>query len=54
MNDILTLVARTYDGNNVTSETTRDVFCRIASIGQTEFYASKSTDLKPELKFIIC
>lgn len=53
MNDILTLVARTYDGNNVTSETTRDVFCRIASIGQTEFYASKSTDLKPELKFII-
>lgn len=53
MNDILTLVARTYDGNIITGEIRRDVFCRLDSIGQTEFYAAQSTDLKPELKFIL-
>lgn len=53
MDDIMTLVGRTYDGNTVTNETRRDVFCRLVSIGQTEFYAAQSTDLKPELKFIL-
>lgn len=55
MNELLTLVARTYaeDGYTVTGETRREVFCRLASIGQTEFYQAQATDLRPELKFIL-
>lgn len=55
MNDILTLVARTLasDGYTVAEETRREVFCRLASIGQSEFYQAQATDLRPELKFII-
>ena len=55
MNELLTLVSRTMadDGYTVTGETRRDVFCRLASIGQTEFYQAQATDLRPELKFIL-
>lgn len=55
MNEVLTLVARTLadDGYTVTGETRREVLCRLASIGQTEFYQAQATDLHPELKFIL-
>lgn len=55
MNELLTLVSRTLaeDGYTVTSEAKREVFCRLASIGQTEFYQAQATDLRPELKFIL-
>ena len=55
MNDLLTLVGRVLaaDGYTVAEETRRDVFCRLASIGQTEFYQAQATDLRPELKFIL-
>lgn len=55
MNELLTLVGRVLaaDGYTVTEETRRDVFCRLASIGQTEFYQAQATDLRPELKFIL-
>ena len=55
MNELLTLVARTLDadGYTVTEETRREVFCRLASIGQTEFYQAQATDLRPELKFVL-
>ena len=55
MNELLTLVSRTLadDGYTVTDESRRDVFCRLASIGQTEFYQAQATDLRPELKFIL-
>lgn len=55
MNELLTLVARTLadDGYTVAEETRRDVFCRLASIGQTEFYQAQATDLRPELKFVL-
>lgn len=55
MNDILILVARTYedDGYTLKGETRREVFCRLTSIGQTEFYMAQTTDLRPELKFVL-
>ena len=55
MNELLTLVGRSLadDGYTVTGETRRDVLCRLASIGQTEFYQAQATDLRPELKFIL-
>lgn len=55
MNDILTLVGRTYaaDGYTVKDETRREIFCRVASVGQQEFYQAQATELRPELKFII-
>ena len=55
MNELLTLVSRTLadDGYTVAEESRRDVFCRLASIGQTEFYQAQATDLRPELKFVL-
>lgn len=55
MNELLTLVGRVLaaDGYTVAEETRREVFCRLASIGQTEFYQAQATDLRPELKFIL-
>lgn len=44
MNEILILVAH---GSR------RDVFCRIGSISQSEFYAANATDFRPEIKFVL-
>ncbi len=57
MTEILTLitVTQTVDdyGDPVIQETARDVFGRLQSIGQSEFYQAHATGLKPELKFIL-
>ena len=54
MNELLTLVKRTFDDNGLLmEETRRDVFCRLASIGLSEFYQAQATNLRPELKFIL-
>ena len=55
MNEILTLVSRSFeaDGYTLREETRRHVFCRLASITQTEFYQAQATDFRPELKFIL-
>lgn len=55
MNDVLTLVSRTLadDGYTIASEARRDVFCRLESIGRTEFYQAQATELRPELKFVL-
>ena len=57
MNDILTLIQRTQGvdeyGDPTITETRRDIFCRKASIGQSEFYQAHATGLKPELKLVI-
>lgn len=45
MNEVLTLIQQ--DG------TTRDVFCRVASIGMKEFYEASARDFYPEVKFIL-
>lgn len=45
MNDIITLIHD--DG------TKREVFAGLRSVGQTEFYQSRATGYKPELKFVL-
>lgn len=44
MNDILTLI---------NGDTTRTVFCHMASIGQREYYEAQAVDVYPECKFIL-
>lgn len=57
MNDILTLIQQTRGvdeyGDPTISETRRDVFCRLTSIGQKEFYQAHAVGLQPELKFVL-
>ena len=55
MNELLILVGRVYEDNSfeVKSETRRDVFCSLKSIGQQEFYMAQTTDLRPEVKFVL-
>jgi hypothetical protein len=44
MNEVLKLIK---------GEASRTVFCRVASIGQKEFYEASACDFYPELKFIL-
>ena len=57
MNDILTLIRQTQTvddyGDLATTETTRQVFCKVGSIGQKEFYQAQAVGLQPEVKFIL-
>lgn len=57
MNDIITLVSQTTtidtEGDQVITESTKDVFCAVASIGMKEFYEAHAVGLKPEIKFKI-
>lgn len=57
MNEVLTLIRQTHGvdeyGDPVTTETSREVFGRLASIGQAEFYQAHAVGLKPELKFVL-
>ena len=57
MNDVLTLIQQIPGvdeyGDPVTTETGRDVFVRLGSIGQKEFYQAHAVGLQPELKFIM-
>lgn len=55
--DILTLVEESYAtdeyGDQVITESLRTVFCKVQSIGQSEFYQAAEAGLKPEIKFIL-
>lgn len=57
MDEVLTFVKQSVTndeyGDPVTKETERQVFCREASVGQTEFYQAHAVGLKPELKLVI-
>ena len=57
MDEVLTLIktAQQVDeyGDPVTTETRREVFARLSSIGQKEFYQAQAVGLQPELKFIL-
>lgn len=37
----------------IKGETSRTVFCRVASIGMKEFYEASARDFYPEMKFIL-
>lgn len=57
MTDILTLIKRTAGkddaGNPTITETTRQVFCGVRSIGMREFYEASASDFHPECTFIL-
>ena len=57
MNEILILITVTHHvdeyGDLVTSETFREVFAKLSSIGQKEFYQAQAIGLQPELKFVL-
>lgn len=56
-NEIIKLrkIDRTYDdvGEPIETSNEREVYAKILSIGQQEFYQAQATGLKPELKFEI-
>lgn len=56
-NNVLTLITETETldeyGDTVITETSRDVFCELKSIGMSEFYQAQTLGMKPEIKFII-
>lgn len=57
MNDVITLIQQTRSvddyGDPVITETTRDVFAKLGSIGQKEFYQAHAVGLQPEIKFVL-
>ena len=57
MNDVLTLIKRTpgKDSTNkpTITETKRNVFCGVRSIGRSEFYQSYAVDVHPEATFVL-
>lgn len=57
MTEILTLITVTQHadeyGDMMTTETTREVFAKLGSIGQKEFYQAHAVGLQPELKFVL-
>lgn len=57
MTDIITLIGQTRGvdeyGDPVLAESSRTVFCEVASVGQKEFYQAHAVGLQPELKFIL-
>lgn len=44
MNEVITLIK---------GDTRREVFCRLQSIGQSEFYEASAQDFYPEMKFVL-
>lgn len=57
MIDVITLIEQTRGvddyGDPVITESARDVFARLGSIGQQEFYQAHAVGLKPEIKFVL-
>ena len=57
MSEVLTIIQQTRGvddyGDPVITETTREVFAKLGSIGQKEFYQAHAVGLQPELKFIL-
>ncbi len=56
-NNVISLIKETETvneyGSKVKAETSRDVFCELKSIGQSEFYQAQTNGMKPEIKFVI-
>lgn len=57
MSEVLALIKQVWTadeyGDPVLTETSREVFCREASIGQKEFYQAHALGLKPEIKLVL-
>lgn len=57
MNSVLTLIKQVSGkdeaGDPIITETTREVFCGVRSIGMREFYQANASDFHPEATFIL-
>lgn len=57
MNDVITLVSRTYDtdetGELVSTEEHKEIFAGVQSVGMKEFYEAMAQGLKPEIRFVL-
>lgn len=57
MDDVISLVTITYApdlvGNQIATKTTREVFCRVQSVGRNEFYSAAQLELHPEYIFVL-
>lgn len=57
MDDVIKLVTSSYTkdafGNQIPSRTTRQVFCKVRSVGRSEFYQAAQTGLHPEYVFVL-
>ena len=57
MTDVITLIKQTVATNTYgieeMTETEREVFCRVDSITQTEFYQAADTQINPEYRFTV-
>lgn len=56
-NDVITLIAQVYAkddiGNEVASETNKQVYCKVKSVRSAEYYQAAQQGLKPELVFVV-
>ena len=57
MTDVIQLIKQTVSTNTYgieeMTETEREVFCRVDSITQTEFYQAADTQINPEYRFTV-
>lgn len=55
--DVILLIKKTLTvdeyGREVATETTRELYCKVDSVSQNEFYGAANTDLKPEYRFTV-
>jgi SPP1 family predicted phage head-tail adaptor len=56
--DIITLIGSdvTYDniGNPIKTPTSKEIYCVVESVTQSEFFQASQSVLKPQLKMIVC
>ena len=57
MDDVIKLISTTYtsdsSGNQVETVTERQVFCKVRSVGRSEFYQAAQSDMHPEYVFVL-
>lgn len=57
LDDVLTLIGTTTTvnavGDTVETETTKELFCEVKSVGMSEKYTALGVGLNPEIKFVI-
>ena len=57
MTDVITLIKQTVTTNTYgieeMTETEREVFCKVESVSQTEFYQAANTEFNPEFRFTV-
>lgn len=57
MDDVIMLISKSYltdeSGNQIETKTERGVFCKVNSVGRTEFYSAAQADMHPSYVFTL-